>query len=214
MPDLPPVPFSPDLSALAARGVQRRWRRGQSLIIEGSRDDTLFIIHEGRLRAYSAAANGREITFGVYGPGDYLGEMSLDGQPRSANVEALDPAVCTQVTRRTLELFIAERPAFAFELLSKVIRRARAATVSARTMALEDVYGRLRGLLESAAQPRTDGTRSVADRMSHQDMANQLGCSREMVSRLLKDLERGGYIGRSGRVRPDWILLKALPARW
>lgn len=207
-----PMAFSPDAAALAERGVRRRWRKGQALIVEGSHDDTLFFIHEGRLRAYSGADNGREITFGIYGPGDWLGEMSLDGGPRSAHVVALEASVCSQVTRHTLEAFIAERPAFAFELIAKVIRRARAATVSARSLALEDVYGRLRALLDSLAQSQPDGSRAILERLTHREIAQRLGCSREMVSRLMKDLEVGELLCPTAS--GGYVLMRPLPARW
>jgi CRP/FNR family transcriptional regulator, cyclic AMP receptor protein len=203
---------SDDLRELAARGVQRSYAKGRLLIEEGDVGDTLFIILGGRLRAFSAAANGREITYGVYSPGEYVGEMSLDGGPRAASVEALQRSTCSVVTRRTLEAFIEERPAFAFELLSKLIRRARAATLSARQMALNDVYGRLRLLLESLPTTRApEGWRRSAERLTHKEIGHRIGCSREMVSRVLKDLERGGYVRAEGG-RLD--LRMPLPARW
>jgi CRP/FNR family cyclic AMP-dependent transcriptional regulator len=206
-----PVLMSDALAALAERGEQRRYRKGTLLIQEGDQGDTLFIIHSGRLRVFSAGDNDREITYGVYGAGEYLGEMSLDGGPRSASVITLEASVCTVVSRRTLERFIAERPEFAFELLAKVIRRARSATFSARQLALNDVYGRLKALLLGLAQAQADGTQRVVDRLTHQEMANRLGCSREMVSRLMKDLERGGYVAVDDH---QFVLVKPLPARW
>lgn len=206
-----PAPLSDALAALAERGETRRYRKGTLLIQEGDVGDTLFIIRSGRLRAFSAGDNGREITYGVYGPGEYLGELSLDGGPRSASVITLEASSCTVVGRRTLERFIAERPEFAFELLAKVIRRARAATLSARQLALNDVYGRLRALLQSLARPGTDGTPVLSERLTHQELSHRLGCSREMVSRLVKDLERGGYLQQQG----GWYRLdKPLPQRW
>ncbi|MEK8051963.1 Crp/Fnr family transcriptional regulator [Ideonella sp. DXS22W] len=203
--------MSDTLRALAGRGETRRYRKGTLLIQEGDHGDTLFIILSGRLRAFSAGDNDREITYGVYGPGEYLGEMSLDGGPRSASVITLETTTCSVVSRRTLERFISERPEFAFELLAKVIRRARAATLNARQLALNDVYGRLRLLLAEVSTPHDDGHRIVTERLTHQEMAHRLGCSREMVSRLMKDLERGGYTTlQDSRIH----ILKPLPQRW
>lgn len=210
MADLPG--FSPLLEALARLGVERRYAKGRLLIEEGDVGDTLFIILGGRLRAFAANTSGREITYGSYGPGEYVGEMSLDGGPRSASVEALETSLCSIVTRVTLEAFLAEHPAFAFELLGKVIRRARAATLSARQMALNDVYGRLRHLLEALAPPaQGDAERVIPERLTHQGLAQRLGCSREMVSRLTKDLQRGGHLSAN---RGEWRLHGQLPARW
>lgn len=202
---------NPLVEGLADKGVQRRYRRNALLIQEGDLGDTLYIILSGRLRAFAADNTGKEITLGVYGPGDYVGEMSLDGGPRSANVETLETSVCAVVTRETLRAYIAENPEFAFELIARLIRRARMATESTRNLALIDVYGRLVRLLNQLALPLEDGTRIIAERITHQDLAHRVACSREMVSRLLKDLESGGYIRV---VERRLVLLKALPGRW
>ena len=113
--------MSDALRALAERGETRRYRKGTLLIQEGDHGDTLFIILSGRLRAFSAGDNDREITYGVYGPGEYIGEISLDGGPRSASVITLETTQCSVVSRRTLERFISERPEFAFELRLSLI---------------------------------------------------------------------------------------------
>ncbi|MGY0196788.1 Crp/Fnr family transcriptional regulator [Leptothrix sp. BB-4] len=222
LPSLDDLPISPALRALAERAEPRRYRKGVLLIQEGDQGDTLYIVLSGKVRAYSQGDNDREITYGVYGAGEYIGEISLDGGPRSASVMTLEPTVCVVIPRQTLLLHIAQYPEFAFELLSKVIRRARSATLSAKQLALNDVYGRLRSLLASLDDLRmtepsaaetwpTDTTLRVVPRLTHQDMANRLGCSREMVSRLMKDLENGGYITTGAS---SLILHRALPARW
>ena len=200
------------IQALARLGVQRRYRRGALLIQEGETGDTLYIVQQGRLRAFLADGNGKELTLGSYGPLEYVGEMSLDGGPRSANVEASENCTCSVVSREVLLRYIASEPEFALELMARLIRRARLATESARSVALIDVYGRLVRLLnQMAREPNEAGERALRERMTHQAMAQHLACSREMVSRLLRDLETGGYIA----VRERWIwLLKPLPARW
>jgi CRP/FNR family transcriptional regulator, cyclic AMP receptor protein len=204
--------LSDSVRALARRGRVAAHARGTLLIQEGDIGDTIYVILSGRLRSFSADAhNGREITYGSYGPGEYLGEMGLDGLPRSASVITLEPSVCSMVRRATLEQHIAEHPGFAFELLAKVIRRARSATLSARQMALNDVYGRLRLLLDALAVVQGDGTRVVGERLTHQEIANRIGCTREMVSRVMRDLEAGGHVQHS---RGTISLLTVLPARW
>lgn len=199
------------LRALAQRGVIRSYRKSTLLIQEGDDGDTLFFILAGRLRAFGSGAESREITYGTYGPGEYLGEMSLDGGPRSANVIAVETTLCSIVTRHTLREHIKQQPDFAFELLAKVIRRARAATLSTKQLALNDVYGRLVLTLNALAAPQADGTSLVTERLTHRDIANRLGCSREMVSRLLKDLMAGGYVLPTER---GLELRSPLPARW
>ena len=198
--------------ALAARGNLRSFRRGAILIQEGDRGDTLYMVRSGRLRAYAAHPSGKEITLGIYGAGEYVGEMALDGGPRSANVETLEATTCAVISRATLLAYIAEHPDFALEMMSRLIRRARLATQSASSLALIDVYGRMTRLLDQlAGPPAADGTRTVEERLTHRQIASHLACSREMVTRLMGDLEAGGYVEvREKRI----VLLKGLPARW
>jgi len=200
------------LRLLAQRGELKRFRKGHRLIEEGEHGDTIFIILAGRVRVFGSGERAdREITYGTYGVGEYFGEISLDGGPRSASVEAIEACTCAIVTRQTLLAHIAEHPEFALDLLAKVIRRARAATLSAKQLALNDVYGRLVLLLNELAVPQPDGTRLVSERLTHREMASRLGCSREMVSRLMKDLEGGKYVETH---QHRLHLVRALPMRW
>ncbi|MFT4269342.1 MAG: Crp/Fnr family transcriptional regulator [Xenophilus sp.] len=208
----PPVAeLRSDVARLAARGVQRRYRARTLIIQEGEGGDAIYIVLAGRLRAFVSDARGRQVTLGYHGPGEYVGEMSLDGGPRSASVEAAEPTTCVVVTCESVLRHMAEDPEFTLGLVTRLIRRARLATESARSMALLDVYGRLRRVLEQRVAAGPDGVPEIAERLTHQSLASEIGCSREMVSRLLKDLETGGYLAvRERRL----VLLQPLPARW
>lgn len=199
------------LRELAAQGELRRYRKGTIVIAEGDVGDTLFIILAGQVKAYSVDHNDREITYGVFGAGEYTGEMALDGAPRSANVITMEATTCAVITRARLLAFIALQPEFALELLAKVIRRLRATTLNARNLAFIDVYGRLTQCLHELAKPQPDGTHRIEERLTHQEIASRVGCSREMVSRITKDLETGGYLRLDAR---RIVLLKKLPLRW
>ena len=201
----------PALRKLATLGVQRRYRTHAMLIEEGDEGGSVYIVLSGRLRAFVSDARGREVTLGLHGPGEYVGEMSLDGGPRSASVQAVEATVCAVVTRETVLRHIAQEPEFAMSLIGRLIRRARLATQSARSMALLDVYSRLRQFLDDRAGSSVNGIRAIGERLTHQAIANEIGCSREMVSRLIKDLEGGGYVAFSGR---QLLLMRELPARW
>ena len=143
---LPPV-----VSALARKGIIRRYRANTTLIEEDDHGDSVFIVLSGLLRIFCADHNGREITLALYGPGEYVGEMSLDGGPRSASVSTEKASVCAIVTGATLKQHLAKYPEFALELIERLIRRTRLATDSARSLALLDAYGRLTRLLNSLA---------------------------------------------------------------
>ncbi|MFN7694239.1 MAG: Crp/Fnr family transcriptional regulator [Burkholderiales bacterium] len=199
------------LQALAARGIQRHFPKGTLLIHEGDRGDTLFILLSGRLRVYgSSAVADREVLYGYCEAGDYVGEMGLDGGERSANVVAMESSQCVVVQREQLLAHLSEHPEFALELLTKVIRRVRQATASLKSLALNDVYGRLKAVVDAEATPQPDGSRWLSGARTHRDWAAQLGCSREMVSRVMKDLERGGYVEA---LNTGLRVAKPLPAR-
>jgi len=202
---------SPSLRALAARGEIRRYRKGTLLIHEGDRGDTVFILLKGHVRAFTADDEDREFTFGYYGPGQYVGELSLDGDRRSASVIVEEPTTCSVVTRAMIEQQIAQDPQFAFELLSNVIGRARMLSARARELSLNSVYERLVHLLNALATPEPDGSRLVARHHTHQELAKLLGCSRAMVTKLLKDLVTNGSVVQEGQhIR----LVRELPAKW
>ncbi len=205
------VPMSTSLQQLARRGVLKSFKKGTQFINEGEHSDTLFIVLSGRVQAFSENADGKTLVFNEYGPGEYVGEMSLDGGPRSASVKAIAATQCAMVTRHTLQQHLAEDPAFAFELLAKVIRRARGMTTSLRQIALNNVYGRLKDLLEAHAGLQSDGTHLWQGAPTQVAMAQQLGCTKEMVNKVMKDWQRGAYVSFG----PGWVrVMKGLPAKW
>lgn len=204
-------PMSDSLRTLARRGELKRFRKGRRLITEGETGDTIFIVLEGRVRAFGENDSGNKIIYNEYGPGEYVGEMSLDGGPRSANVEALQDTLCARVTRATLQQHLKDDPAFAFELLTKVIRRARAATVSLHGVALNNVYGRMKALLEIKCVPGPDGVPQWEPAPSQAELAQHLGCTKAMVNKLVRDLRGAGQLEwKPGRIR----LLRPLSAKW
>ena len=203
--------LSASLRALALRGTIRSYRKNAVIVNEGEVGDSLFVLLQGRCKVFSNDADGREITYNVVEAGDYFGEMWLDGGPRSASVMTLEPCTCSVVGRAALREHLAEEPEFALDLVAQVIRRARAATETARNMALLDVYGRVIVTLESTHGAAKPGEPITLTQITHQNIASRVGASREMVSRLLKDLEKGGYIELGVK---RITLLKKLPARW
>ena len=202
------------LRRVAQLGDIRLFHRHAVVLQEGTPGDDLIIILEGRMRVYSNSGGSRprEVTYGICGPGDVVGEMSMDGDVRSASVQAMHPSWCSVVPRAQLLSFIAQEPAFALDLLATVVARARLATQTVRQVLFTDTYGRLCELLTRHTERLPDGRLLVRDRMTHALMAQQIGSSREMVSRLLKDLIIGGYISRNER--RQYFICAPLPLRW
>jgi CRP/FNR family transcriptional regulator, cyclic AMP receptor protein len=198
--------LTPDLQSLAALGKQHSFKKGTLIFRDGDKGDALYIVLEGRVRAFGSAITGKEITYGYVAAGEYFGEMTLDGGKRSANVEAMEACLCAVVSNAQLEAFMQEHPEFGTKMLHTVIRRARQSTDNARNIALLDVYSRLKRAIERLTSEIT-----VAIDITHSELAADVGASREMVSKLLKDLEVGGYIKVQSR---QLSRLKELPERW
>ena len=211
----PPVdPLAPlaeaTLRAIAAGGVVRSYPRNTVLINEGDEGDSLFIVLSGRVKVYASNDAGREVVIDFHGPGEYLGEMSLDGAPRSASVVTVEPSTCAVVSRAQFREFILAHPDFALHLIGKLIQRARLATENMKSLALSDVYGRLVRLLNSLAVEEGD-RRVVPEKLTQQDIAERVGSSRDMISRLMKDLAAGGYLAVEDRTI---TILRRLPSAW
>lgn len=197
------------LQALLQAFPKRRYRKDFLLIQEGDDAGPLYILLSGRLQAFSFSESGKQVIFGVYEPIDIIGELALDGGPRSASVLVTEEAECVVVPQAALREAAENDPALAWWLLQRVIQRARSVTEAARRMALLDVYGRLRAFLCQGAS--NEGLIVHSPRPTQQAIADRLGASREMVSRLMKDLEQGGYLQVQ---RHRITVLRPLPPRW
>ena len=198
------------LHELAASAVTRRFPKNAVLINEGDPGDSLFIVLSGRLKVYASNAAGKEVVIDFHGPGECVGEMSLDGAQRSASVVTTEPTTCAIVGRAQFREFVRDHPDFAFYLIKKLIQRARRATENVKSLALTDVYGRLLRLLGELAHDE-DGTLVVSEKLTQQDIAGRVGASRDMISRLLKDLVAGGYLAVEHR---RITILKKPPPAW
>src|SRR6266581_9579085 len=182
-----------DLRDFTQRAVTRTFPKNTVVVSEGDRTDSLYIIVSGRVKIYVSDEKGKEIALNHAGAGEYFGEMVLDEGPRSASVITLDPTRFLVVPKEDFSEFVARSPEFSLHLIRKLIRRVRALTSDVKSLALMDVYGRVARMLLELAVER-DGALVIEGRPTQQEMANRVGASREMISRILTDLASGGYI--------------------
>ena len=212
--DPPSDPVEPlqdeTLRSIAASGVVRTFPRNSILINEGDVGDALYVLLSGRVKVYSSNEAGREFIIDFHGPGEYVGEMSLDGAPRSASVITVEPTTCAVVSRAQFRDFILRHPDFAMHLIERLIHRVRVTTGNLKSLALSDVYGRVVRLLNALAQ-EVDGRLVVPERLTQQDIADRVGASRDMIGKLMKDLVAGGYLAVEDRTI---TILKKLPTGW
>jgi len=199
-----------EVQAMAGRAVIRAFPKNTIVVTEGDRTDTLHIIVSGRVKIYVSDEKGKEIVLNHAGPGEYFGELVLDEGPRAASVVTLEPSRFLVVPKQDLREFVAHSPDFALHLIRKLIRRVRVLTGDVKSLALMDVYGRVARMLLELAVER-DGALVIEARPTQQEMANRVGASREMVSKILGDLASGGYIAvERDRIR----IARALPQAW
>ena len=198
------------LRNIAASGVVRTFPRNTILINEGDVGDALYVILSGRVKVYASNEAGREFVIDFHGPGEYVGEMSLDGAARSASVMTVEPTTCAVVNRAQFRDFILVHPDFAMHLIEKLIHRVRVTTSNLKSLALSDVYGRLARLLNALAQ-EADGRLVVPEKLTQQEIADRVGASRDMIGKLMKDLIGGGYLVVEDRTI---TILKKLPTGW
>ncbi|MEN9626924.1 MAG: hypothetical protein RJA10_150 [Pseudomonadota bacterium] len=198
------------LQAMAERGGVKTFPANAVLVNEEDDSDSIYILLKGKVKVYGAGTNGREVVYTTLGPGEYLGEMTLDGGPRSASVMTLEPTTCVVITGANVREFLGSHPDFALHLIRKLIALVRRSTDTVKRLALDDVYTRISKLLYELAE-EDNGVLVVNDKLTQQDIADRVGSSREMVSRIFKQLTIGGYVSTEGK---RIVLLKKLPARW
>ena len=182
-----------ELGALSAQGIIKTFPKNTIIVSEGDETDSFYIIISGRVKVFVSDEEGREIVLATQEPGDYFGEMVLDGGPRSASVMTSEPSRFAVIPKKEFREFLRTHPEFSTHLIEKLIGRTRALTENVKSLALMDVYGRVaRVLLELAVED--DGKLVIDEKLTQQDIASRVGASREMVSRIFKDLTAGGYI--------------------
>ena len=190
--------------AVAAAVVKRRFKRGEAIVEQGKQSNALSIILTGRARVIATDPRGREVILAKMRPGDYVGEMSLiDNEPHSATVMAEIQTDALILGRLEFARCLPENGSMAYSVMKGLVMRLRQADRKIESLALMDVYGRVaRALLEFSSED-SEGNAVIRDKVSRQDLAKMVGASREMVSRVMKDLEERGFI----ETKPDGSLL-------
>ena len=197
------------MRTLFAGAAVKTYAKNTIVIAEGDRNtDSIYLIRSGRVKVYLCNADGKEFDLDVLEPGDYFGEMELDGAPRCASVATLERSQLVVVRRPEFWKFVAEHPDFAMPLVLKMIARTRALLKNVKRLALLDVSDRVARLLLDMATEE-GGKLIIAERLSKRDIANRVGATREMASRVFKGLVLSGYI----ELDKNHHRQKAAPAR-
>jgi CRP/FNR family cyclic AMP-dependent transcriptional regulator len=183
-----------ELDKLSKVASRKRVERGASVVRAGEVTDSLYILLSGRAKVTNTDEEGREIILAWLGPSEFFGEMGLlDGSPRSANVVAAEACELMFLSKDAFQRCLQDNFQVAQKLMKILVQRLREADRKIESLALLDVYGRVARLLLDMSE-EVDGLRVVRKKISKQDMAKMIGASREMVSKVMRDLEIRGYI--------------------
>jgi len=186
------------MHSLSAMIMRRDASRGSAVMHEGDAGDCLYVVLSGRLKVMVGEADGKETILSIIGPGEFFGEMSLiDDNPRSASVVAIEPCEMLALTRRDFRKCLVENTLLAMAVMRVLVRRLREADRKIGSLAMLDVYGRVARLLLDMSET-VNGQKVVTKRITKQDIAKMVGASREMVSKVMKDLQTSGYIEMQG----------------
>jgi len=199
-----------DLESFAGIATKRKYKKNMVLIQQGDETNSLYILLEGEMKVYVEDDQGRELTVKMLKPGDSFGELALLGDfPRIANVMTVADCVVSVVSKGAYLDLLKENPQISLALIQSLANMVRETTEELSSIALSDVYGRLTHILEKYAVDR-EGQKQIP-KFTHREISNMIGSSREMVSKIMKELEKGEYISVSDE---HYLLNKSLPARW
>lgn len=204
--------LAPDENAvLTGHSTTRSYPAHTVLITEGDRSDSLYVILEGEVKVFVSDENGKEAILNLMGVGEYFGELALlDDSPRSASVMTLVPTKVLIITKSDFKRCLSSNPDLAYNLIKSLIQQVRSLTDSVKNLSLMDVYGRVAHTLLDLAKDK-NGKQVIEQKLTHQDIASMVGSSREMVSRILKDLSTGGYITVG---KNQIVINEKLPSGW
>lgn len=199
------------LNMLCANARTLTFRKNSVLMSEGETGESLYVIKSGVVKIYVSDEQGNEIVLNDLKSADYFGEVSLlDDEPRTASAVTLTRTEVVLIAKTTFLACLEKNPNIARIIIRTMTRRLRRATVTIRSLALENVYQRLSSKLRELAESSEEAI-ALPRRYSNYELGNMIGASREMVGKILNDLVEGGYIEKR---QNRWFLLKELPANW
>jgi len=193
----------PVVQAFVALAHKRSYPPKHTIVHAGEKPHTLYLILEGSVSVLVEDADGREMVLAYLNPGEFFGEMCLfpEQKTRTAIVRTRSPTLVAEVGYQAFRAFNREHPDIMFEVAGQLATRLRDTSRRLRDLTFLDVAGRLaRALLDLTDQPDAKSNpKGTTVRVSRQELARIVGCSREMAGRVLKKLEEDGLVNTQGR---------------
>jgi CRP/FNR family transcriptional regulator/CRP/FNR family cyclic AMP-dependent transcriptional regulator len=189
-----------DLEQVASHLIERRFPRNTTIVEEGLAGDYMYVIREGRVKVTKLSEDGREKILEFLDAGSFFGEMALlDRAPRIASVKTLKPVKLLALSRTDFLNLLRKSPDLALSVIQELCKRLRTVDDQASALSFQRVKDRTKGLLQRLARdPHEEGGR-VTPPLTHQQMADMIGTSRETVTRVVKDLKQEGWLLQEGK---------------
>jgi CRP/FNR family cyclic AMP-dependent transcriptional regulator len=198
------------LESLVNIAIRRNYKKNMVIIQQGDDTNSMFILIEGEMRVYVEDDDGKQLTVRILKPGNSFGEVALIGEfPRTASVVTLTDTVVAAFSKEKYLSFLEQHPQISIALARNLANLVRDTTEELSCIALSDVYGRVTHILEKYAVEADD--HRLVPKFTHREIAGMIGSSREMVSKILKELETGDYISVTGQ---HYVINRNLPANW
>jgi len=212
--DLEAIPLLASLTPVELREAARfftirNYPKNAIVATEGDRADLFNLILSGRIQFFWRDDDGRELKLGIDGPGSHFVDATLGGEPVLMSVIAIENLRVASIPIGDFKQLLLRHPQVGLLLLMDVVARHRRLLKETKALTMEDVYGRVVWLLQARAV-KVDG-RLVTEQMTHADIGQRVGATREMVGRVLRDLARGGYIKAD---RGRMTILRKPPRHW
>jgi CRP/FNR family cyclic AMP-dependent transcriptional regulator len=196
---------------LSKHFVLRHFPKNTIVIYEGDDTNSLYVILEGKVKVFLADEAGKEIVLNTQGTGEYFGEVSLfDEGQRSASVITTEECQFAVLMKQDFMDCLTENPRMSFKIIQGLTQRLRALSENVRSLALMDVYGRVARLLLELAEEQGD-SQIIPRKLTYNDIAERVGASPKMVSRVMQELKKGGYIRKADG---QLIIEHTIPDAW
>lgn len=198
----------PQLLQLAGKMKQSKYKKNTVIINQGDLSRSFFVVVYGRLKAFATDEEGNQTIFSFFNNGSYFGELSLlDDAPRSATVLTLEDCTILSIDHAAFRDFINAHPSVCWSLFRSLTASIRIMDETICSLTSNDIHGRLIATIYKLADENSDG-QLITPKLTHQDFAEMIGSSREMVSRIFKELKDNGYISAD---KKQVTILKRLP---
>lgn len=204
------------LARLAEKVEMREIRRRDVIYLPGDRGDSLFFVNGGRVKISKVTRDGKALTLSYCGPSELFGESCLvAGEPRSEMAEAMENAMVTEIERTDFDMLLQQHAQLGRAMTKLLAKRRRELENKLETLVFRDVTSKLAELLlQLADQYGVEDSRGtlVALKITHQELANLIGSTRETVSLTLSQFKKKSLICTEGRkvIISDSVSLRAL----